>query len=96
MHMLPPSLQTWPRSVPAPRRLWLRGRHSCKQLLNDLGPRLLADAVDLLHLLVGVLLRIVLGLLVARAVLHSCQSRLRVIVSAPRPGFDNGPLSQTS
>lgn len=56
-----------------PRRLGLRIRDSRNQLVHNLGARLLANVIDLLDLDVGRLLRILLGLLVARAVLRACQ-----------------------
>jgi hypothetical protein len=48
-----------------PRWLGLCVRYCCDQLVNDLAARLVANAVDLLHLDIGVFLRVLLGLLVA-------------------------------
>ena len=60
-------------SVPAARRLGLRIRGSLDQLLDDLGPRLVTNAFDLLDFAIGVLLCVIFSLLVTGAVLQGCQ-----------------------
>jgi hypothetical protein len=55
-----------------PRGLGLRIRNGRDELVDHLAARFAAQILYLLHLDICVLLRVLLSLLVARAVLHHC------------------------
>jgi hypothetical protein len=69
MHLRPPVHLSWSSAacllLLRPWRFGLRICYRRDQLVYDLATRLRANVIDLLHLNVGILLRVLLGLLVA-------------------------------